>query len=117
MSPKGSRIALLLGAFLSGLVVFLGAIFLVTGLSPGAGVAGIGGAVSLTALGGFISVGSGGPFLASIEAAGGYSKLGAGGAGGSIVARSHPEPFTWRTSTVSPKSVFSCAFTLVLPPP
>ena len=45
MNPKASRIALLLGAFLSGLVVFLGAIFLVTGFSPtpGAGVSGIGG--------------------------------------------------------------------------
>lgn len=45
MNPKSSRIALLLGAFLSGLVVFLGAIFLVTGFSPtpGAGISSIGG--------------------------------------------------------------------------
>ncbi len=31
MNPKASRIVLLLGAFLGGLVLFLGAIFLVTG--------------------------------------------------------------------------------------
>lgn len=45
VNPKASRIALLLGAFLSGLVLFLGAIFLVTGLSPspGTGVSGVGG--------------------------------------------------------------------------
>ncbi len=45
VNPKASRIALLLGAFLGGLVLFLGAIFLVTGLSPApsAGVPGIGG--------------------------------------------------------------------------
>lgn len=45
VNPKASRIALLLGAFLGGLVLFLGAIFLVTGLSPSpsAGVPGIGG--------------------------------------------------------------------------
>lgn len=34
MNAKTSRIAVLLGAFLGGLVLFLGAIFLVTGLSP-----------------------------------------------------------------------------------
>jgi protein SCO1/2 len=45
VNPKASRIALLLGAFVGGLVLFLGAIFLVTGLSPSpsAGVPGIGG--------------------------------------------------------------------------
>ena len=45
VNPKASRVALLLGAFLSGLVVFLGAIFLVTGLSPSpsSGLPGIGG--------------------------------------------------------------------------
>jgi len=44
-NPKASRITLLLAAFLGGLVLFLGAIFLVTGvsLSPSAGVPGIGG--------------------------------------------------------------------------
>jgi protein SCO1 len=34
VNPKASRIALVLGAFLAGLGLFLGAIFLVTGLSP-----------------------------------------------------------------------------------
>jgi protein SCO1 len=34
MNPKSSRVALLLGSFLAGLAVFMGAIFLVTGLSP-----------------------------------------------------------------------------------
>src|SRR5579863_8262053 len=43
MNPKASRIVLLLGAFLGGLVLFLGAIFLVTGFAPSGGVAGIGG--------------------------------------------------------------------------
>jgi protein SCO1 len=45
VNAKASRVALILGAFLVGLVVFLGAIFLVTGLSPApnAGVATIGG--------------------------------------------------------------------------
>jgi len=41
----------------------------------------------------------------------------AGCPGGSMVARSHPDPFTWSTSTVSPKIVVAFAFTLVLPPP
>jgi protein SCO1/2 len=45
VNAKVSRVVLLLGAFLGGLVVFLGAIFLVTGLSPtpNAGTAMIGG--------------------------------------------------------------------------
>jgi protein SCO1 len=45
VNAKASRVALILGAFLAGLVLFLGAIFLVTGLSPApnAGVATIGG--------------------------------------------------------------------------
>ncbi len=46
MNPKVSRIAVLLGAFIGGLVLFLGAIFLVTGLSPASinrGAAAIGG--------------------------------------------------------------------------
>jgi protein SCO1 len=45
VNAKASRAALILGAFLGGLVLFLGAIFLVTGLSPApnAGVATIGG--------------------------------------------------------------------------
>lgn len=45
MNPKASRIALVLGAFLAGLGVFFGAIFLVTGLSPApsAGASVIGG--------------------------------------------------------------------------
>jgi protein SCO1 len=34
VNPKASRIALTLGAFLAGLGLFMGAIFLVTGLSP-----------------------------------------------------------------------------------
>ena len=34
MDPKASRVALVLGAFLSGLVLFFGAILLVTGRSP-----------------------------------------------------------------------------------
>jgi protein SCO1 len=38
VNPKASRIALTLGAFLAGLGLFLGAIFLVTGLSPAPGV-------------------------------------------------------------------------------
>jgi protein SCO1 len=45
MNAKASRIAVLLGAFLGGLGLFLGAIFLVTGLSPtpSAGSSAIGG--------------------------------------------------------------------------
>jgi protein SCO1 len=45
MNAKASRIAVLFGAFLGGLVLFLGAIFMVTGLSPtpSAGSAAIGG--------------------------------------------------------------------------
>ena len=45
MNAKASRIVLILGAFLGGLVLFLAAIFLVTGVSlaPHAGVATIGG--------------------------------------------------------------------------
>ncbi len=38
MNPKAPRIALVLGAFLAGLGLFLGAIFVVTGLSPAPGV-------------------------------------------------------------------------------
>jgi protein SCO1 len=50
VSSKTSRIALLLSAFVGGLVVFLGAISLVTGISPspGAGIPGIGGPFHLT---------------------------------------------------------------------
>jgi protein SCO1 len=49
VNAKASRIALILGAFLAGLVLFLGAIFLVTGLSPSpnAGIATIGGSFHL----------------------------------------------------------------------
>jgi protein SCO1 len=45
VNAKTSRVVLLLAAFLSGLVLFLGAIFLVTGLSPApnAGASAIGG--------------------------------------------------------------------------
>lgn len=48
MNAKASRIVVVLGAFLAGLVLFLGAIFLVTGLSPSPGVsATIGGSFDL----------------------------------------------------------------------
>lgn len=49
VNPKASRIALVLGAFLAGLGVFLGAIFFVTGLSPapGGGASVIGGPFQL----------------------------------------------------------------------
>lgn len=49
MNAKASRIVVLLGAFLGGLGLFLGAIFLVTGLSPtpSAGSAAIGGPFQL----------------------------------------------------------------------
>lgn len=45
VTGKGSRIAVVLGAFIAGLGIFLGAIFLVTGLSPApnAGTSAIGG--------------------------------------------------------------------------
>ncbi|HTV38126.1 MAG TPA: SCO family protein [Xanthobacteraceae bacterium] len=49
MNSKASRIVIMLGAFLGGLVLFLGAIFLVTGLSPSptASASAIGGPFSL----------------------------------------------------------------------
>jgi len=48
MSAKASRVALLFGAFLGGLALFLGAIFLVTGLAPTPSAAvGVGGSFHL----------------------------------------------------------------------
>lgn len=49
MNAKASRLIVVLGAFLAGLVLFLGAIFLVTGLSPApvASTSAIGGPFSL----------------------------------------------------------------------
>src|ERR1044072_395552 len=49
MTPRSSRLALILSAFLLGLVVFFGAIFLITGRQYGTPTASpIGGAFSLT---------------------------------------------------------------------
>jgi protein SCO1 len=47
MNAKGSRIAAVLGAFVAGLALFLGAIFLVTGLAPMPHAATIGGSFHL----------------------------------------------------------------------
>src|SRR4029077_868743 len=59
--------------------------------------AGNGGAVSLTALGGFMQIGRGGVFNQSIAAEGGDSQLGAtgpGGAGGTIIAEAQTVTFS-----------------------
>ena len=49
MTPRSSRLALILSAFLLGLVVFFGAIFLITGREYGTPTASaIGGSFSLT---------------------------------------------------------------------